>query len=75
MKTNLNTKKKPDTKSPERKRIEKECFPGQKLLTIIFGMFQCVKSVLIIRELNNKGKFRKKKVALLTRNLETLNLT
>ena len=75
MKTNLNTKKKPDTKSPERKRIEKECFPGQKLLTIIFGMFQSVKSVLIIRELNNKGKFRKKKVALLTRNLETLNLT
>ena len=43
---------------------EKECFPGQKLLTIIFGMFQSVKSVLIIRELNNKGKFRKKKVAL-----------
>ena len=75
MKTNLNTKKKTDTKSPERKRIEKECFPGQKLLTIIFGMFQSVKSVLIIRELNNKGKFRKKKVALLTRNLETLNLT
>ena len=60
MKTNLNTKKKPDTKSPERKRIEKECFPGQKLLTIIFGMFQCVKSVLIIRELNNKGSLGKK---------------
>ena len=60
MKTNLNTKKKPDTKSPERKRIEKECFPGQKLLTIRFGMFQCVKSVLIIRELNNKGSLGKK---------------
>ena len=62
MKTNLNTKKKPDTKSPERKRIEKECFPGQKLLTIIFGMFQCVKSVLIIRELNNKGSLGKKRL-------------
>ena len=74
MKSNLNTKKKKKNQTQNHLK-EKECFPGQKLLTIIFGMFQSVKSVLIIRELNNKGKFRKKKVALLTRNLETLNLT
>ena len=56
MKTNLNTKK----KQTQNHLKEKECFPGQKLLTIIFGMFQCVKSVLIIRELNNKGSLGKK---------------
>ena len=60
MKTNLNTKKK--KKQTQNHLKEKECFPGQKLLTIIFGMFQCVKSVLIIRELNNKGNLGKRRL-------------
>ena len=59
MKTNSNTIKKKQTQNHLK---EKECFPGQKLLTIIFGMFQCVKSVLIIRELNNKGNLGKRRL-------------
>ena len=58
MKTNLNTKKKPDTKSPERKRM----LPRPETLNYnLWDVLMC-KSLLIIRELTNKGSIGKRRL-------------